>query len=49
VFAGPEHPLALFLDDLRWLDSATPDLLVDLLVQPGVPHLMLLGSMRTNS
>jgi hypothetical protein len=29
VFARPEHPLALFLDDLQWLDGATLDLLVD--------------------
>jgi predicted ATPase len=21
VFARPEHPLALFLDDLQWLDA----------------------------
>ena len=24
VFARPEHPLALFLDDLQWLDAAIP-------------------------
>src|SRR6266404_3927519 len=33
VFARPEHPLALFLDDLQWLDSATLDLIEDLLTQ----------------
>jgi predicted ATPase len=27
VFACKEHPLALFLDDLQWLDAATLDLL----------------------
>ena len=27
VFAQAEHPLALFLDDLQWLDAATLDLL----------------------
>ena len=26
AFATPEHPLALFLDDLQWLDAATLDL-----------------------
>ena len=35
VFARPEHPLALFLDDLQWLDAATLDLLEDLLDPAG--------------
>src|SRR5262245_29597427 len=48
VFARPEHPLALFLDDLQWLDAATLDLLEDLLTQPDVRHLMLLGAYRDN-
>src|SRR6202158_4194714 len=48
VFARPEHPLALFLDDLQWLDSATLDLLEDLLTQPDVRHLMLIGAYRDN-
>jgi len=34
AFAQPEHPLALFLDDLQWLDAATLDLLEDLLIHP---------------
>ena len=36
VFARPDHPLALFLDDLQWLDAATLDLIEDLLTQPDV-------------
>jgi PAS domain S-box-containing protein len=48
VFARPEHPLALFLDDLQWLDVATLDLLEDLLAGPDVRHLMLIGAYRDN-
>ncbi|HZO40824.1 MAG TPA: AAA family ATPase, partial [Methylomirabilota bacterium] len=48
VFAKPEHPLALFLDDLQWLDSATLDLIEDLLTQSDVRHLMLIGAYRDN-
>ena len=48
VFARPEHPLALFLDDLQWLDTATLDLFQDLLTQPDVKHLMLIGAYRDN-
>jgi hypothetical protein len=43
VFARPEHPLALFLDDLQWLDAATLDLLEDLLTSDDLRHLMLLA------
>jgi PAS domain S-box-containing protein len=48
VFARREHPLALFLDDLQWLDAATLDLLEDLLTRPDVRHLMLIGAYRDN-
>jgi PAS domain S-box-containing protein len=48
VFARLEHPLALFLDDLQWLDAATLDLLEDLLTPPGAQHLMLIGAYRDN-
>src|SRR5208337_3992468 len=30
AFARPEHPLALFLDDLQWIDTATLDVLAHL-------------------
>jgi PAS domain S-box-containing protein len=48
VFARAEHPLALFLDDLQWLDTATLDLLEDLLTQPDMRHLLLIGAYRDN-
>jgi predicted ATPase len=48
VFARPEHPLALFLDDLQWRDAATLDLLEDLLIRPDLQHLMLIGAYRDN-
>jgi PAS domain S-box-containing protein len=48
VFARAEHPLALFLDDLQWLDAATLDLLEDLLTGSDLQHLMLIGAYRDN-
>ncbi|TCU64033.1 PAS domain S-box-containing protein [Bradyrhizobium sp. R2.2-H] len=48
VFARPEHPLVLFLDDLQWLDAATLDLLEDLLTRPDVQNLLLIGAYRDN-
>src|SRR5262249_17537691 len=48
VFARPEHPLALFLDDMQWLDAATLDLLLYLMTQPEVQHLLLVGAYRDN-
>lgn len=46
VFARPEHPLVLFLDDLQWLDAATLDLIEDLLGQPDLQHLLVIGGYR---
>src|SRR6266550_443489 len=48
VFARPEHPLALFLDDLQWLDAATLDLLEDVFTRSDLRHLMLIGAYRDN-
>jgi PAS domain S-box-containing protein len=46
VFARAEHPLALFLDDLQWLDVATLDLLEDVLVQQDLHYVLLIGAYR---
>src|SRR5260370_23947692 len=48
VFARPEHPLAVFLDDLQWLDAATLEVLADLLTQPDVQQLLVIGAYRDN-
>ncbi|MEA3008190.1 MAG: hypothetical protein QOI94_3459, partial [Acidobacteriaceae bacterium] len=48
AFARPEHPLALFLDDLQWLDAATLDLLEHLATHPEVQHLLVVGAYRDN-
>ena len=48
VFARKEHPLALFLDDLQWLDAATLDLIEHLVTHPDVRHLLLIGAYRDN-
>jgi PAS domain S-box-containing protein len=48
VFARPEHPLALFLDDLQWLDAATLELLEDLLTRTDIQHLLVIGAYRDN-
>jgi predicted ATPase/signal transduction histidine kinase len=48
VFARPEHPLALFLDDLQWQDTATLELLKSLATEPEVRHLLLVGAYRDN-
>jgi PAS domain S-box-containing protein len=48
VFARPEHPLILFLDDLQWLDAGTLDVLEDLMTQPDIRHLIVIGAYRDN-
>jgi PAS domain S-box-containing protein len=48
VFARPQHPLALFLDDLQWLDPATLELLEDLLSRSELRNLFLVGAFRDN-
>jgi PAS domain S-box-containing protein len=48
VFARKEHPLALFLDDLQWLDAATLKLLEHLVTHSDVRYLLLIGAYRDN-
>jgi len=48
VFARKERPLALLLDDLQWLDTATLELLEHLVTHSDVQHLLLVGAYRDN-
>ena len=48
AFARSEHPLALFLDDLQWLDTATLEMLEHLATHSEVTHLLLIGAYRDN-
>jgi predicted ATPase/signal transduction histidine kinase len=46
LLAAPEHPLALFLDDLQWADAASLKLFRDLATAPEAAHLLLLAAYR---
>ncbi|MEJ2425586.1 MAG: AAA family ATPase, partial [Candidatus Thiodiazotropha sp.] len=48
VFARARHPLALFIDDLQWIDAATLDLIEDLVTQEAFQHFLLIGAYRDN-
>jgi predicted ATPase/signal transduction histidine kinase/GAF domain-containing protein len=48
AFADEQHPLAVFLDDLQWLDPATLKLLEHLITHPDVRHLLMIGAFRDN-
>ena len=46
VFARPEHPFALFLDDLQWLDAASLELIRQWLADGKTGHLLIVGAYR---
>ncbi len=48
VFAGEEHPLVIFLDDLQWADNASLDLMRLLFTGPESPYLFAIGAFRDN-
>jgi predicted ATPase/signal transduction histidine kinase/CheY-like chemotaxis protein len=49
LFARPEHPLVLFLDDLQWVDPATLTVLQTLMKVDREPsHLLVIGAYRDN-
>ncbi|UIE40167.1 ATP-binding protein [Leptodesmis sichuanensis] len=48
VFATPAHPLVLFLDDLQWADSASLNLMHQVMTELGTGYLLLIGAYRDN-
>ncbi len=48
IFAAKEHPFILFLDDLQWVDAASLVLLGNLLRDPEIKHLFVIGAYRVN-
>ena len=48
VFCQSEHPLAIFVDDLQWVDPASLALIDTLLTDEDSHHLLLIGAYRDN-
>jgi len=48
ILGQPEHPLAIFLDDLQWIDRSTLDLIVRIMRGGQITHLLLIGAYRDN-
>ncbi|MBF2026956.1 MAG: AAA family ATPase [Oscillatoriales cyanobacterium C42_A2020_001] len=48
VFATPEHPLVIFLDDLQWADSASLNLMQLLMSGSDCGYLFIIGAYRDN-
>ena len=48
VFATPEHPLTIFIDDLQWADSASLNLIQLMVSKPSTGNLLTIGAYRDN-
>jgi PAS domain S-box-containing protein len=48
VFAKPDRPLVLFLDDLQWLDAATLEVFERMASDAELRHVLLVGAYRDN-
>ncbi|WNG19789.1 AAA family ATPase [Cystobacter fuscus] len=48
VFARREHPLAIFIDDLQWVDSPSLALIQSLMTDEASQYLFLIGAYRDN-
>jgi predicted ATPase/transcriptional regulator with GAF, ATPase, and Fis domain len=48
ALADADHPLAIFLDDVQWVDAATLDLLQALATSGDIRHLLIVCAYRDN-
>ncbi|MHB1048163.1 MAG: AAA family ATPase [Thermoanaerobaculia bacterium] len=48
AFCDTRHPVVVFLDDLQWADAASLELLEQMMLDPEVHHLLLIGAYRDN-
>ena len=48
VFTTPAHPLAIFIDDLQWADSASLNLMRLLMGEVNLHYLLFIGAYRDN-
>ncbi len=48
LFAKPDHPLVLFMDDLHWADKASLDLMYLLISAKEISAIWLVGAFRSN-
>lgn len=46
AFAGREHPLVIFVDDLQWADAASLELLKNITTESPIRHLLVIGGYR---
>lgn len=48
AFCDTHRPVVVFLDDLQWADAASLELLEQMMLDPAVHHLLLIGAYRDN-
>ncbi len=46
IFAGSDHPVTLFLDDLQWIDLSSLTLLKNLATSPYIKYLYIIGAFQ---
>jgi len=46
AFAGRDHPLVIFVDDLQWADAASLELLKNITTESPIRHLLVIGGYR---